>query len=51
MLPDWTIGTSPEANLVNSILEKAASGLREEEHPIVYSDRGVIISGQAGEIK
>ena len=40
MLPSWTIGTSPDANLVNSMLEQAVSGLREEEHPLVHSDRG-----------
>ena len=36
----WTISTSPDANLVNSMLEQAVSGLKEEEHPIVHSDRG-----------
>lgn len=40
MLPGWTIGTSPDANLVNSMLEQAVFGLREEEHPLVHSDRG-----------
>lgn len=40
MLPVWTISTSPDANLVNSMLEQAVSGFREEEQPIVHSDRG-----------
>ena len=36
----WTIGTSPDANLVNNMLDKAISTLKENEHPIVHSDRG-----------
>ena len=36
----WTIGTSPNAALVNEMLDKATAKLREGEHPIVHSDRG-----------
>lgn len=36
----WTIGTSPDAELVNTMLDKAISTLGYNEHPIVHSDRG-----------
>jgi transposase InsO family protein len=36
----WTIGTSPDANLVNTMLDTAISVLKEGEHPILHSDRG-----------
>lgn len=36
----WTIGTSPTADLANTMLDKAISFLNENEHPIVHSDRG-----------
>ena len=36
----WTVGTSPNADLVNSMLRKATMNLSETEHPIVHSDRG-----------
>jgi len=36
----WTIGTSPDAELVNSMLDAAVSTLEEKEHPILHSDRG-----------
>ncbi|WP_414150638.1 IS3 family transposase [Acetobacterium carbinolicum] len=36
----WTIGTSPNAELVNIMLDEAISQLREDEKPIVHSDRG-----------
>ena len=39
-VPSWTIGTSPDANLVNRMLDNAISLLDEGEHPIVHSDRG-----------
>lgn len=35
----WSIGTSPSAELANSMLDKAIT-LLKEEHPIVHSDRG-----------
>ena len=40
MLVTWTIGTSPNANLVNSMLDSAIKTLDKNEHPIVHSDRG-----------
>ena len=36
----WTIGTSPDAKLVNTMLDEAISVLNQNEHPIVHSDRG-----------
>ena len=36
----WTIGTSPNAELVNDMLDHAISTLLEDEKPIVHSDRG-----------
>lgn len=36
----WTIGTSPDADLVNSMLDAAISTLKANEHPLVHSDRG-----------
>lgn len=39
-VPSWTIGTSPDANLVNSMLDNAIALLNKDEHPIVHSDRG-----------
>ena len=40
MAVSWTIGTSPNAELANTMLDTAISGLAEDEHPIVHSDRG-----------
>jgi putative transposase len=36
----WTIGTSPDAKLVNVMLDEAISMLNQNEHPIIHSDRG-----------
>ena len=36
----WTIGTSPDAELVNTMLDDAICNLADGEHPIVHSDRG-----------
>ena len=36
----WTIGISPNAALVNEMLDMAFSTLSDDEHPIVHSDRG-----------
>ena len=36
----WSIGISPSADLVNTMLDDAISLLNEGEHPIVHSDRG-----------
>ncbi len=36
----WTIGTSPDADLVNSMLDTAINSLNDGDHPIIHSDRG-----------
>jgi len=40
LLPSWTIGTSPDAELVNNMLDVAISTLKPGEKPMVHSDRG-----------
>ena len=40
LVVSWSIGTSPEAKLVNTMLEGAMSALSRGEHPVVHSDRG-----------
>lgn len=40
LVPSWSIGTSPNAELVNSMLDATISNLKERERPIVHSDRG-----------
>ena len=40
MLPYWTISTTPDASMVNDMLDGAVSLLGKTEHPIVHSDRG-----------
>ena len=37
----WKISTSPDANLVNAMLDDAVSGLQKGAHPIIHSDRGL----------
>lgn len=36
----WSIGTSPDAMLANSMLDKAIDTLKPGETPIIHSDRG-----------
>lgn len=36
----WRVGLSPNAELVNTMLEDAVSVLKAEDHPIVHTDRG-----------
>ncbi len=36
----WTIGRSPNAELVNTMLDQAINALGDDEHPIIHSDRG-----------
>ena len=36
----WTIGVSPSAELVNTMLDEAICTLKRDEHPTVHSDRG-----------
>ena len=40
MVVSWTIGTSPDAQLVNGMLDLAITTLGSDEKPIVHSDRG-----------
>lgn len=40
LVVSWTIGTSPNATLVNTMLDDAISTLNTDEHPIIHSDRG-----------
>ena len=40
MLPSWTIGTTPDSALVNTMLDQAISRLPEGERPLIHSDRG-----------
>ena len=40
MVVSWTIGTSPDAELVNTMLDSAVTTLRPTERPVVHSDRG-----------
>lgn len=40
LLPCWTISTSPNSNLVNTMLDNSIALLKNNEHPIVHSDRG-----------
>ena len=41
LLVNWNISTSPDALLVNSMLDDAAKLLSVEAKPIIHSDRGV----------
>jgi len=36
----WTISTSPNAKLVNTMLDQALDILQKDECPIVHTDRG-----------
>jgi transposase InsO family protein len=40
MALSWEIGASPNAELVNNMLDGAAGTLGEGEHPTLHSDRG-----------
>ena len=37
LVVSWTIGTSPDAELVNTMLDAAICNLADEEHPVVHS--------------
>ncbi|WP_411329293.1 IS3 family transposase [Blautia hansenii] len=41
LLVTWEIGISPDAALVNTMLDDAINQLSSEEKPIIHSDRGV----------
>ena len=36
----WTMSTTPNAELVNTMLDQAMQTLQEEERPVVHTDRG-----------
>ncbi len=36
----WNIGTRPDADLVNTMLDNAVQTLLPDEHPVIHSDRG-----------
>ena len=36
----WTIGTRPDAELVNTMLDNGLATLQDFERPIIHSDRG-----------
>ena len=36
----WTIGLSPNVDLVNTMLKGTIAKLHENEKPIIHSDRG-----------
>ena len=40
LVTSWTVGTSPNAELVNTMLRSAAASLTGGENPIIHSDRG-----------
>jgi transposase InsO family protein/transposase-like protein len=40
MAVSWTISTSPDAELVNEMLDLATTTLTDDECPVVHSDRG-----------
>lgn len=40
LLMNWRIGTSPNADLVNSMLDDTIAKLGEQDHPVIHSDRG-----------
>ena len=44
MAVSWNIGTSPNAELVNTMLEDAIDTLSDSEHPIVHSDIFVYVN-------
>ncbi|MGF6575137.1 putative transposase [Paraburkholderia sp. GAS333] len=49
MVVSWTIGTSPDAELVNTMLDAAIETVTEDdETSIVHSDRGATTVGRAG---
>lgn len=40
LLPGWTISTTPDSVLVNTMLDQAVSHLPEGAHPLIHSDKG-----------
>lgn len=40
LVVSWTIGTRPDGQLVNTMLDQAIETLQPGEHPIIHSDQG-----------
>lgn len=40
MAVSWSIGTSPDARMANTMLDNAIATLRQDERPVVHGDRG-----------
>lgn len=40
MIISWTIGTKPDAELVNNMLDAGLAPLQDMDRPIIHSDRG-----------
>jgi transposase InsO family protein/transposase-like protein len=40
LVVSWTLSTSPDATLVNTMLDNAIATLEREEKPVIHSDRG-----------
>ena len=40
LVMNWTVGRSPNAALVNTMLDQAIAALPEGQHPIIHTDRG-----------
>ncbi|MBQ3282745.1 MAG: IS3 family transposase, partial [Atopobiaceae bacterium] len=40
MVVSWSMSTSPDADLANTMLESAVRTLSPDEHPVVHNDRG-----------
>lgn len=40
LVVSWTIGTRPDADLVNAMLDEAVETLSERQSPLIHSDRG-----------
>ena len=40
LIPCWSISRTPDAKLVNDMLDQAIDSLKENEHPLIHTDRG-----------
>lgn len=41
MVVSWTLGTSSDADLVNTMVDATLASLSEKQRPVVHSDRGI----------
>ena len=48
LVVNWTVGRSPNAALVNTMLDQAIAVLPEEQRPIIHTDRGCHYRGPDG---